>query len=67
MAQVPEEPELTLSEESRTLLVVLHKQARLLSKQFLHKSAISISASALSLTHPLSSPACPLVGYYLEA
>jgi len=57
----------SLDAASIQLLVALQRQARLLSKQFLHKSALAISYSTVTLTHPLSKPGCLLVGYYLEA
>ena len=56
-----------LTPEVVQVLQVQHKQARLLSKQFLHDSAIAVAATSVSLTHALSNPQCSHIGYYLEA
>lgn len=49
------------------VLQAQHKQARLLSKQFLHESAVAVAGTSVSMTHSLSDPSCVHVGYYLEA
>ena len=56
-----------LPQASVQALQALQKQARLLSKQFLHDSAVAVSGSALSMTHAFGDVSCLHVGYYLEA
>ena len=48
-------------------LLTLHKQARLLSKQYLHASAIAVAGTAVASTHALRDVRNPAVGLYTEA